>query len=259
MKQRIKRFMLAGVVLAWGTAAFGAESAEAAWYKLVGKRFSARPEFAYVENDPALPNVLIYGDSISIHYTQRVREQLNGKANVYRLFCNGGDSGTFVEKMTRMHAAMCDERLEDAWAFEWDVIQFNVGLHDLKYLLDGKLDKENGAQVSSIETYKKNLAGIAAYLQRLAPDAKLIFATTTPVAPEESGRISGDSVKFNTAAREVLSGYPEILINDLYAFTKPHHAAWQRAPDNVHYNEAGSNAQGDEAARVILQALSGKE
>jgi hypothetical protein len=71
-----------------GAAVFGAESAnnaEDAWYKLVGKKFLKRPEFAFVENNPALPNVLIYGDSISIHYTQRVRAKKEGQANVYRL------------------------------------------------------------------------------------------------------------------------------------------------------------------------------
>lgn len=34
--------------------------------------------------DPALPNVLIVGDSISIGYTRAVRAALAGKANVFR-------------------------------------------------------------------------------------------------------------------------------------------------------------------------------
>ena len=36
------------------------------------------------EPDPALPNVLILGDSISIGYTLEVRKLLKGKANVFR-------------------------------------------------------------------------------------------------------------------------------------------------------------------------------
>jgi hypothetical protein len=243
-------------------AAFGAastNSAEDAWNKLAGKKPSSRPEFKFVENNPALPNVLIYGDSISIHYTERLRAKLNGKANVYRLYCNGGDSGSFIGKMNKMQTTMCDEQLVDPWTFEWDVIQFNIGLHDLKYLDGNKLDKVNGKQVSSIETYKKNLKDIIVYLKELAPDATLIFATTTPVAPEEAGRKAGDSKKYNAAAREVLVAYPEIEINDLYAFTLPHHAEWGIAPDNVHYNEKGWSAQGDEVAGIILSALAGKK
>jgi hypothetical protein len=98
-----------------------------------------------------------------------------------------------------------------------------------------------------------------AYLKDFAPDAKLIFVTTTPVAPEEPGRKAGDSERYNAAALEVLADYPEIEINDLYTFTKPHHAEWRIAADNVHYNEKGWSAQGDEVARIILNALSEKK
>lgn len=259
MKKSMTKIVLAALFC--GVAVAGAENmntAEDAWYKLVGKKFSSRPEFKFVENNPDQPNVLIYGDSISIHYTQRVRKALEGKANVYRLFRNGGDSSTFVPKMTKMHDAICNDQLVDPLTFQWDVIQFNVGLHDLKYLLDGKHDKVNGQLVSSIEDYKKNLVGIVAYLKDLAPNAKLIFATTTPVATEEPGRVAGDSPKYNAAARQVLAAYPEIVINDLYAFTKPHQSEWQLASDNVHYNEAGFSAQGDEVARIIEKVLEGK-
>lgn len=234
-----------------------ADTAQEAWGKLAGKGIK-RPEFAYVQNKPSLPNVLIYGDSISIGYTQRVRSALKGQANVYRLHCNGGDSGSFIAKMTKMHNAMRDGKLDTPWTFEWDVIQFNVGLHDLKYISGKKLDKENGKQVSSLEVYKQNLHAIVAYLKELAPGAKLIFATTTPVPKGAPGRIAGDAEKYNKAALEVLSDYPEIKINDLYTFTKPKQPEWWVAPGNVHFLEIGKNAQGDEVARVILDSLSGK-
>lgn len=234
-----------------------ASSAEEAWTKLTGKSVG-RPEFAYVVNNAELPNVLLYGDSISIGYTQRVRSVLKGQANVYRLYCNGGDSGSFIPKMTKMHDAMRHEKLDAPWTFEWDVIQFNVGLHDLKYLSGKKLDKENGKQVSSLADYKKNLRDMVAYLKKLAPNAKLIFATTTPVPEGEPGRFGGDAAKYNKAALEVLADYPEIQINDLFIFTKPNHPEWWVAPGNVHYKSVGSNAQGDEVARVVIDSLSGK-
>lgn len=40
--------------------------------------------------DPALPNVLILGHSISIGYTRQVRELLKGKANAYRSVIDDG-------------------------------------------------------------------------------------------------------------------------------------------------------------------------
>ncbi|WP_442511818.1 alpha-L-fucosidase [Novipirellula sp. SH528] len=231
------------------------KSAKDAWAKLAGNSVK-RPEFAFVENDPSLPNVLIYGDSISIMYTQRVREKLSGKANVYRLYCNGGDSGSFVPKMTKMHDAMTDEKLDQPWTFDWDVIHFNVGLHDLKYLSGNRLNKKNGKQVSSLQDYQKNLGDIVAYLKKLAPDAKLIFATTTPVPEGEPGRFAGDAEKYNKVAENVLLKFPEIAINDLYSFTKPHQPQWWSKPGDVHYKTEGRNAQGDEVARIILESLS---
>ena len=42
--------------------------------------------------DPALPNVLILGDSISIGYTLQVRKLLEGKANVFRPLNARGDA-----------------------------------------------------------------------------------------------------------------------------------------------------------------------
>ena len=231
------------------------KSAKEAWEKLAGKSVK-RPEFAFVENDPALPNVLIYGDSISIMYTQRVRKKLDGKANVYRLHRNGGHSGLFIENMTKMHEAMRDEKLSQPWTFDWDVIHFNVGLHDLKYLSGNRLDKKNGKQVASLDTYKKNLGEIVAYLKTLAPDAKLVFATTTPVPKGESGRVAGDSQKYNEVAKEVMRDFPEIAINDLYQFTKPNHSKWWSKPGDVHYKMQGRNAQGDEVSRTVLESLS---
>lgn len=230
-------------------------TAKDSWEKLVGKRQAERPEYAYLTNAPSLPNVLIYGDSISIHYTQRVREKLQGKANVYRVFSNGQHSGAFVEKMTLMHDTMRDDQLVDPWTFDWDVIHFNVGLHDLKYLTGKKLDKENGKQVTSIEKYKKNLEEIVAYLNQLAPNTKLIFATTTPVPENANGRFAGDAQKYNAAAMKVLSKVPSITINDLFTFTKPNQSKWWSKPGDVHFNAVGREAQADEVSRFILDAL----
>ncbi|TWU46099.1 Alpha-L-fucosidase [Rubripirellula tenax] len=231
------------------------KSAKEAWAKLAGKS-AKRPEFAFVENDPALPNVLIYGDSISIMYTQRVREKLNGKANVYRLHCNGGDSGSFIAKMKKMHETMRDEKLDQPWTFDWDVIHFNVGLHDLKYVSGNRLDKKNGKQVSSLDTYQMNLGDIVDYLKKLAPDAKLVFATTTPVPEGEPGRFAGDAQKYNKVAEQVMRKFPEITINDLYTFTKPNQPIWWAKPGDVHYKMEGRSAQGDEVSQIILDSLS---
>ena len=233
----------------WGNGS----SARERWAQLVGQENVGRPGFAYVENNSELPNVLLYGDSISIGYTQRVRENLSDRVNVYRLHTNGGESDTFIEKMTTMHRAMQDIELDEPWQFNWDVIHFNVGLHDLKYLYRGKRDKVNGEQVADLETYKENLTRIVDYLRQLAPDAQLIFATTTPVPEDAIGRFAGDALKYNEAALSVLKSYPEIWVNDLYELTLSNHSEWWSKPGNVHFNEVGIRAQGDAVSQVILR------
>lgn len=238
------------------SSAFAQDQAADAWKKLVrSPRLLKRPAFQFVENDSKLPNVLIYGDSISIAYTDATRDALQGKANTYRLFCNGGDSASFIKKMENMHKTMQDKNLKGHWNFDWDVIHFNVGLHDLKYMYGKKLDHVNGKQAISVEEYEKNLRSIIAYLKKSSPKAKLIFVTTTPVPKGGTGRIAGDAAKYNQVALTVLKDHPEIIVNDLYAFTKPHHKAWWTKPGNVHFNATGATAQGKESARMIEQAL----
>jgi len=76
------------VVLAGASAAFAKEpcpySSRETWQLTVPEKYQRRAEYAFVESDPALPNVLLIGDSISMSYTVRVRERLAGIANVYR-------------------------------------------------------------------------------------------------------------------------------------------------------------------------------
>ncbi len=85
------------------------ETAEEGWYNLVGPNFSIYPEFSFVQGNPDLPNVLIYGDSISIGHTMQVRRKLKGKANIYRIYNNGLGSAPFIPKMTMMHQIMRDK------------------------------------------------------------------------------------------------------------------------------------------------------
>ncbi|WP_297089360.1 SGNH/GDSL hydrolase family protein [uncultured Draconibacterium sp.] len=223
-----------------------------AWNNL---RLLTGPAFDYVHPQKGIPKVLLYGDSISIGYTPIVRNSLKGRADVFRTYRNGGASQHLIPGTEEMQKTMFQPHLKNGWDFTWDVIHFNVGLHDLKYLNNGKLDKENGKQVSSVEEYKTKLNAVCSYLQKEFPQAKLIFATTTPVPEGAAGRYAGDSVRYNKAALQVLANYPAIAINDLYAFTKPNLEAWAIKPGDVHYNDLGKTEQGKEVARIIEQNL----
>jgi len=114
-----------------------------------------------MQDKPGLPRVLLIGDSISIGYTLPARDALEGKANVHRIPENAGPTTNGVQNI-------------DAWLGKgkWDVIHFNFGLHDLKYMFD------NERQVTPAD-YERNLRRIVFRLKQTG--AKLIFAATTPV------------------------------------------------------------------------------
>lgn len=122
-------------------------------------------------------------------------------------------------------------------------------------MADGKLDKANGKQVTSTKEYEKNIRTIIPYLKKLAPGAKIIFATTTPVPEGEAGRVAGDALKYNNVALRIMKEFPEIIVNDLYSFTKPNQPKWWMKPGNVHYAPEGCKAQGNEVSRIILDVL----
>lgn len=197
------------------------------------------------EVDPKLPNVLIIGDSISIGYTVAVRELLSGKANLYRPPTNCGPTTNGLKGI-------------DAWLGDkkWEVIHFNWGLHDLKFITDdpSKLvpAETPGAKWQvSLEDYEKNLRMLVERMKKTG--AKLIWCTTTPVVPGTSGRKTEDVLKFNEAAARVMKDHG-VETDDLYAFALPKLAEIQ-LPTNVHFKPEGSKVLAQQVAAVIEKAL----
>jgi acyl-CoA thioesterase-1 len=186
------------------------------------------------------------GDSISIGYFKPTVELLRGKAIVHH---NPGNA---------QHTANGLSRLEE-WLGEtkWDVIHFNHGLHDLKYVDEtGKaVPVGQGKQQIPIDQYEENLEAIARRLKKTG--AKLIFATTTPVPEGTNIRVKGDAKKYNVVARKLMDKYG-IVINDLYSFALSRLGEIQRE-QNVHFNEQGSYLLAEQVAESVLKALEGGE
>ncbi|CAA6677959.1 MULTISPECIES: alpha/beta hydrolase fold domain-containing protein [unclassified Lentimonas] len=203
--------------------------------------------------DPALPNVLILGDSISIGYTLQVRELLKGKANVFRPVNKTGSRPANCGGTTK------GLRFIDGWLSmqKWDVIHFNWGLHDLKHVKeagkDSKSNDPNDPVQASPEVYKQNLETLTAKIQ--ATGALTIFATTTPVVPGTLNplRTPEDPARYNAVAVSVMKSRG-IRINDLYTYSMSHLDEWQ-LPKNVHFKPEGSAALAGKVARVIADEL----
>ena len=200
---------------------------------------SRNPAFAPITENPALPRVLIIGDSISIGYTLDVRRLLEGKANVLRIPVNGGPTSRGMESL-------------DKWlgTGKWDVIHFNWGLHDVKRMKDGKMNITGEWQVAP-DIYRKNLETLVGKLK--ATGARLIWATTTPVPDGADGRVKGDEVKANTIAAEVMKANG-VAVDELYARVLPQLQQYQRAK-NVHFTDEGYTFLANHVADSILEAL----
>ena len=193
------------------------------------------PAFAEVTDDPALPRVLLIGDSISIGYTIPVRALLQGKANLHRIPENGGPTIRGLSEL-------------DKWigGGKWDVIQFNWGLHDLR------LDEQGRHQVP-IGDYERNLRKLVSRLK--ATGARLIWASTTPVTRGHLSppRRTEDVPAYNAVAKKIMDEN-DIPIDDLYAFALPRLAEIQR-PSNVHFTPEGSAQLARQVALSIETAL----
>lgn len=199
-----------------------------------------------VEIDPNLPKVLILGDSISMGYTNMVRDGLKGKANVVRPKDNCGDTVIGLKKL-------------DGWLGDkdWDVIHFNWGLWDLCYRdpnsdKAGNRDKVNGKISVPVADYEKNLDQLVTQLK--ATGATLIWASTTPVPEGEVGRVAGDDKIYNETAARVMQKHG-VAINDLHALSSGFEPKMFIRPGDVHFTTEGSKKLADQVVAKISAVL----
>ena len=205
----------------------------------------SNPAYAQVEDQPGLPRVLLLGDSISIGYTVAVRNELKGIANVHRPPENCSSTRTGLQKIEK-------------WLGEkpWDVIHFNFGLHDLKYVAGDSADlvpvtTANAHRQVPLEEYEKNLETIVQKLKQTG--AKLIWCNTTPVPDGARGRVPADVAVYNAAALKVMQKN-QIEIDNLYDFALPKLGDIQRSRD-VHYTPDGSKILASQVASSIKAKL----
>jgi lysophospholipase L1-like esterase len=193
--------------------------------KLAGKSTA----WDFVKDDPALPRVLLIGDSISRGYTLAVRKQLAGKANVHRAPTNCGSSVNGIEKL-------------DIWLGQgkWDVIHFNFGIHDVQKSIP-------------MDTYLKNLELIVGRLK--ATGAKVVFATTTPIQEDLTKKQNPATavIERNQAATEIMKKN-QVPVDDLFTAITPKLAEYQNVKD-VHFKEEGYDYLGKAVAESIVPLL----
>jgi acyl-CoA thioesterase-1 len=200
------------------------------------------PALLPIEDVDGLPRVLLIGDSISMGYTLPVRELLRGKANVHHPAENCAHTQHGLQAL-------------DKWLGEkkWDVIHFNFGLHDLKYLNEkGEyVTPDQGKQVAPLPQYEQNLRQLVGRLKNTG--AKIVWCSTTPVPDGTKGRVKDAEIEYNAVAAKVAAEM-RIAIDDLHALAKARQAEIQ-SPRNVHFTSEGYKILAKKVAASIEEAL----
>ncbi|MDQ2731414.1 MAG: SGNH/GDSL hydrolase family protein [Armatimonadota bacterium] len=182
-------------------------------------------------NEHALPRVLLIGDSITRAYYSQVETALKGKAYVARLATSKsvGDPALLGEV-----ALVLDQ-------CKFDVVHFNNGMHGWGY---------------TEAEYQKAFPGFVEIIQKHAPGAKLIWATTTPVRVANNvNQVDGrtERVKARNAIAAEIVGKSALPIDDIFSLVENHPEYY--SSDGVHSNEKGVEAEAAQVAATILKQL----
>ncbi len=184
-------------------------------------------------NETNLPRVLLIGDSIARDYYHEVEKHLGGKAFVARL-----DTSRFVADPVLLKEI--ELVLGEA---KFDVIHFNNGMH--------------GWQHTEAE-YRKAFPKLIKTIRAHAPEARLIWATTTPlrdgkgVTYDTNAKYSDERIAARNAIAADIVTAQNIPIDDLNAAMRGHP---EYHSDNVHFNGQGIQIQAGQVSPQIEKFL----
>lgn len=174
-----------------------------------------------------LPRVMLIGDSITRAYFSGVEEHLKGKAYVARIATSKaiGDP------------ALLDEIKVFLRQTRFDVVHLNIGMHGWDY---------------TEAEYAKHFPALLKAVRKAAPNAKLIWALTTPVRKDrEKGATNARIEARNTIA----AGYclkHNIPVDDLHALMQPRPEVHS---DDIHFNKDGNALLASQVANHIAKLL----
>ena len=179
---------------------------------------------------PALPNILLVGDSITRAYYPEVAKQLSAEANVY-LFATSASSGD-----PRLPRQLGDYFRMMGVSFV--AIHFNNGMHGWGY---------TEAQ------YASGLGGMVAAMRAGAPKARLVWANTTPVLHDSTaGESTNARIDERNRLAAALMAREAIPIDDQHALMLPHP---ELHDGDVHFTAAGSALQATTVAAALRPLL----
>ncbi len=181
--------------------------------------------------DPDAPRVLLIGDSIAQAYSYAMGNVLKPAATYTLMATSRSVDSPTLHRETR-HAM-------DGYAHA--AIHFNIGIH--------------GRHLAG-EDYARHLRAYGELLRSLAPDAKLLFGSSTPLVRPGTGQPDPERnaliLARNAAAARVMADLG-IPVNDLYPLVVGRDDLY--SPDGTHLNQQGSILLGEAVGKAVLAAL----
>ena len=168
-------------------------------------------------NDSSLPRILLIGNSITRGYYPAVQKELSGKAYIARLTTSKSIGDNALLQEIELILSYC----------KFDIVHFNNGLHGWEY---------------TEEEYRKAFPAFIKTIRKRAPQAKLMWATTTPMRTKTDINIfdiKTERIKErNKIALDFILKQKDITIDDLWGLTinRPEYYA---GGDGTHPNPSG--------------------
>ncbi len=189
-----------------------------------------------------MKKVLLIGDSIRRGYDKYVKLAFDGVAEVYYDPDNSRFTTYIIRNLIEWKNTL--QLGEDV-----DLVHWNAGLWDDLVMIDGE-------PLVSIDDYKRNIERICKMIMQLFPNAKMSFATSTPVIEElftSYKRYNKDTERYNDVAVEIVKKYGG-SINDLYSVMKE--CPREYHSDQTHfYTKSGTEIITNKVIEHIEKAL----
>lgn len=201
-----------------------------------------------------MKQVMLIGDSIRLGYQANVENELKGQYEVWGPKENCRFAKYTLNELERIFEAFsenenqkCDEALLMPTASKNnnliypDIIHWNNGLWDTAIVCE-----EDGA-FTPVEEYISYISKILRELRKITD--KVIFATTTPVKPDNPNQKNDIITEYNKRVLEFMEA-ENVVINDLGSLVSEKIDEYI-CEDNIHLSEKGKDICGKAVAECI--------
>ena len=188
-------------------------------------------------------NIFLIGDSIRIGYCEGVREKMADQANVFYVPDNCRNTQYVIIQLQAWLLRFENPEMVDA-------VHFNCGHWDAAHWCGAE------EPLTSLEEYEKNLKMIIWLLRKFFVNAKIFFATTTPMNP--NGNMGGNPRttqqirEYNRVAEEICAEL-DVPANDLFDFTCDWDSTYFK--DYCHFTEAANGVLSSRVADWLMAQL----